>query len=687
MSLNKQLLCISLLLLAMPWAGCQYLQEMDSLLRKNQDQTLMASSKAIAAVLSQRAEELFPQQTSSKTIDPPLYFHSLSSALEVDGYPEGWQDIPALVTSNPNNSQQRSRYRSAIFQDQLYLFFEVQDSEVRYNNPSRSLTDDGDRIIISTGASSDTEKNRAYIFTTSAPGYVTARYLTAKGTYRESRIRAHWQDSEQGYHLEVAIPMALAAGKLAFTIVDQDRSDPPITQSYGPFSHYLDNPPAFIYQSPALAEQLAIFKQTGLRLKVYDQHGWLLAKQGSFATSSTNDSHWLIKKLYRAVLQAQPQQLSNYPAEQAILQRPEIQQAFQQQVSSQHYRDSSRRNHRIIASAAPIQLHTENGSRVIASLVAEQSSEQMAALTDTAFKRLLGKSLGVMSIVGLGLLGYASLLSWRIRKLSRATQYVINDQGQWLGDFPHSNSKDEIGELSRSYGQLLARIRDYTEYLQTLSRKLSHELRTPLAIIHSSLDNLSHQNLNDQSVVYQDRAKQGALRLGNILTAMSEASRVEESISHAEMENVDINALVNSLSQAYQDCYPSKVITLRNTLPSDCTLHASPDLLVQLLDKLMDNAASFCPDGGHIIFAVQQHKQEISISLSNDGPLLPEKMRGQLFDNMVSMRDDKQDSTHLGLGLHIAYLIAQFHQGKISGQNRDDNSGVIFTLSLPLSLI
>ncbi|MCR8922717.1 ATP-binding protein [Dasania sp. GY-MA-18] len=690
MSLNKQLLCISLLLLAMPWAGCQYLQEMDGLLRQNQDQTLMASSKAIAAVLSQRAEQLLPflakDSAAGEQQDRPLYFHALNSPLEIDGYPEGWQDIAALVVHNPNKPQQSTRYRSAIYQDQLYLFFEVQDAELRYNNPSRSLTNDGDRIIVNTGSSRDKEHTQAYIFTTSAPGYVTARYNTAKGTFRESRIRAHWQDSEQGYNVEIAIPMALTAGKLSFQIIDQNYSNNS-TDSYGPFASSFNHPPAFIYQTPDLAQQLAIFKQPGLRLKVYDRRGWLLAQQGSFNSPSNDDSHWLLKKLYRALLQNQNQQLRTYPDEQVALQRHEIQQALQQQLSSQHYQDGNRSNHRIIASAAPILLNTETGTQIIASLVAEQSSEQMAALTDSAFKRLLSKSLGVMSIVGLGLLAYASLLSWRIRRLSRATQSVINEQGQWLGEFPHSNSQDEIGELSRNYGQLLARIKDYTDYLQTLSRKLSHELRTPLAIIHSSLDNLGNQDLPAQSATYQQRAKQGALRLGKILTAMSEASRVEESISHAEMEDVDINALLSSLSQAYQDCYPSKTITLHNTLAAGCILHVSPDLLVQLLDKLMDNAASFCPEGGQIIFVAQQHKQAISISLSNDGPLLPEKMRGQLFDNMVSLRDDKQDGTHLGLGLHIAYLIAQFHQGKISGQNRDDNSGVIFTLSLPLSLL
>ncbi|MFC6980910.1 ATP-binding protein [Microbulbifer taiwanensis] len=69
--------------------------------------------------------------------------------------------------------------------------------------------------------------------------------------------------------------------------------------------------------------------------------------------------------------------------------------------------------------------------------------------------------------------------------------------------------------------------------------------------------------------------------------------------------------------------------------------------------------------------------------MENDGPLLPEGYAHKLFDSLVSVRDDGGRAGHLGLGLHIARLIADFHRGRLTAANREDGSGVTFALELP----
>mgnify|MGYP003386647864 FL=1 len=191
--------------------------------------------------------------------------------------------------------------------------------------------------------------------------------------------------------------------------------------------------------------------------------------------------------------------------------------------------------------------------------------------------------------------------------------------------------------------------------------------------------------MSNQSHVYQRRAKEGATRLGTILNAMSEASRVEASIDNTDMETVDIEALLDSVTRAYQDIYPNlnMSFTRAPTGSAPLVITAAPDLLVQMLDKLVDNAASFCPENGCIDLVLSSNPDNIAITISNDGPPLPEKMREQLFDNMVSMRSAEDDTTHLGLGLHIVNLIVKFHKGHISADNLQEGNGVIFTITLP----
>ena len=61
-------------------------------------------------------------------------------------------------------------------------------------------------------------------------------------------------------------------------------------------------------------------------------------------------------------------------------------------------------------------------------------------------------------------------------------------------------------------------------------------------------------------------------------------------------------------------------------------------------------------------------------------------MEKQLFQSMVSIREKKgkNDEPHLGLGLHIVRLIAEFHNGEVSARNLVD--GVSFTLEIPSEL-
>jgi len=65
--------------------------------------------------------------------------------------------------------------------------------------------------------------------------------------------------------------------------------------------------------------------------------------------------------------------------------------------------------------------------------------------------------------------------------------------------------------------------------------------------------------------------------------------------------------------------------------------------------------------------------------------LLPESMQGELFNSMVSVRNKKgkEAEPHLGLGLYIARMIAEYHGGRIRAENLAGKDGVCFTLIFP----
>ena len=73
------------------------------------------------------------------------------------------------------------------------------------------------------------------------------------------------------------------------------------------------------------------------------------------------------------------------------------------------------------------------------------------------------------------------------------------------------------------------------------------------------------------------------------------------------------------------------------------------------------------------------------IALANEGPPVPEAMRGRLFDSLVSLRDKPQradGATHLGFGLYVVRLVAELHRGHAEARNLPSGDGVEFVLHL-----
>jgi two-component system, OmpR family, sensor histidine kinase ChvG len=107
-------------------------------------------------------------------------------------------------------------------------------------------------------------------------------------------------------------------------------------------------------------------------------------------------------------------------------------------------------------------------------------------------------------------------------------------------------------------------------------------------------------------------------------------------------------------------------------------------MIAQMLDKLVANAVEFSAAGTPIVVRLERGDTELRLSVENEGPLLPDAMRGRLFDSMVSVRGDQvSDAPHLGLGLYIVRLIAKAHHGSATAQNRDDGRGVVVSVTLP----
>lgn len=680
--LHRQLLLVSLLLLSLPWAGCQFAREMEGALRQGQVESLQATAGAIAAVIGERRALIYPdpaRMDARPDTRPIIHARPAPQAVVLDGYAEGWENLPVMALDDPSlNTPLSLRLRATTDNDRLYLLVQVRDAQVEYHNPGLSPEPNGDRLLLHTWQSG---RRQAYVIATAAPGTVRARFAgKPQPGIDPGRIRGYWQDAEGGYTLELEIPLAMTGERLGFYVVNAQSTANTPFETLGNITP-LDTraPPWLIYTPAALRSTLRPFTDAARSIEVTDRAGWVIADLEPGAPAAANsETFWLLRLLYRSILAERD--LPEPPAQAAPGKLPDIELSEALAGNSAHfrYREPGSATRTVLAASAPVR----HGDDVLGAVVVRQSSEQYLSLTDRAFSRLLGYSLAAVGLGALGMLGYATLLSWRIRQLNRSAHAAVGSDGAVTGDFPRSGAPDEIGELSRAYADLLAKLREYNSYLRSLSRSLSHELRTPIAVIQTSLENIE-QGHPDARQTYLARARGGLNRLNRILTAMSEANQLEESIRSNPRQPVDLGPLVQEMGAAYRGMYPDNPISV-STPDEPARVLAAPDLIAQALDKLVDNAVSFSAGDPTIAIDLWRDGPHWRLAVTNQGPPLPPALSSTLFEPMVSGRAQEDDEVHLGLGLHVARLICDYHGGSIEVTNVYAPAGVTVTLVLPV---
>lgn len=328
--------------------------------------------------------------------------------------------------------------------------------------------------------------------------------------------------------------------------------------------------------------------------------------------------------------------------------------------------------------------------RVDALIVSGESQLGTISISQTAvpYKHLIGiinSEFDRWSILALVVLAaFILLVLWvtkvRLGRMKALVAELVDSRGRVQKEASEQDfGNDAIGELFQELKSTTERIGQHNDYLERMASRLNHELRTPISVVKSSLENLQSQDVDPAALVYVDRASQGVQRLTNILNKMAEARRLEESLDETEVVRFNLADVVSGCIKGYETAYRNTSFVLEVEL-EDVPITGIPELIAQLLDKLIDNAVSFSKTG-EVRIRLHIENGMAMLRVMNEGQNLPKDI--VLFESMVSVRADKGES-HLGLGLYIAKVIAEFHGGTIDLDNRSDTQGVIATLRLPL---
>jgi two-component system sensor histidine kinase ChvG len=717
--LRSKLLLLSSLLLVLPWLGYQYILEMEDYLARGQQQVVLGTARALATALSERPELFSGGSWSRAQASRDLYAYPVFHTLDTeDDSLDDWLDYQQYEqylregSREPNPLNARTTFRSGgqgdplnfyymlgEHQRMLFLYLRVEDRYPVLRERNSQRMDLSDSLQL--GLVNPQGEYERLIIAPTAAGSVEAWQATRDlqdlaGMTRDPRINGRFRLTPEGYEYELRLPMEAVGEKFGLALYDVDDSSTQRLEA-SVASSDISEPAGLgrlLRPTPEIDRIVAGMGHSNSLVRVIDRSQRVLLSSGDINSArglTLVDERWQpegwLHSLRSRVLHRFYALFLAEPAEdymQELFARGTVDGDLAiaaltgtPRVSFQALGDGSTR---ILEAAWPIHVSGE----VLGAVVVDQNMQGISTFRNQALETLLDTMLGIILLTALALFLFASKLSARIRGLRNQAERIIDEKGRFTNTIVPSRTPDEIGDLSRSFANIVDRLGQYTHYLENMSSRLSHELRTPVTVVRSSLENLNFVVDDPEARVYIQRAEEGISRLNLILTNMSEAARLEQLLQHADKEPMELNRVIEACVAEYRQIYPHMRFDT-HIAQEAVWISGSAEHIAQLMDKVVANAVDFSHPGQPVRVACHPDGNEAVVSVANHGPWLEPGMKDRIFDSMVSLRpESKKKLPHLGMGLHIARMVTEYHGGYIYADNLIEHEGVIVVLRLPL---
>ena len=238
---------------------------------------------------------------------------------------------------------------------------------------------------------------------------------------------------------------------------------------------------------------------------------------------------------------------------------------------------------------------------------------------------------------------------------------------------------------------LIANVRDITKFREAEELKstfisiISHELRTPVSLIKGYAETLRREDARWDATVVRDSLAiidEEADRLAEMIDNLLDASRLQAGDMRMNMAEVALDRLAQRLVEKFRT--QSEKHTLVVDFPPDFPLvNGDEARLTQVLSNLLSNAIKYSPSGGQIKVRGTAGPAQVTVSVSDQGPGIPETDVPHVFERFYRADSElTQRVKGTGLGLFLAKAVVEAHGGRIWLESTP-GQGTTFYFSLP----
>ena len=268
---------------------------------------------------------------------------------------------------------------------------------------------------------------------------------------------------------------------------------------------------------------------------------------------------------------------------------------------------------------------------------------------------LRAMALGGSVMLLLGLLLGAILTSGQLRRVNHIRAIAQRITHGELGlRLPVGQRRDEIDQLANTVNWMLDEVERLLAEVKGVTQNLAHDLRTPLTRLRLLLDRAQQRHQGTELAPVLDKALEEIDALLNRFKALLRISEINNDLRKAGFRSVDLAHCATQVYELYEPLVEDKGLRFELLLESTPQVLGDPDLLLEVLSNLVDNAIKFTPPGGclRLRLSIQQERACLELSDSGIGLGNPAPLGTQGH----------------GMGLNLIEAIVHLHQFEFSLQ-------------------
>jgi signal transduction histidine kinase len=198
----------------------------------------------------------------------------------------------------------------------------------------------------------------------------------------------------------------------------------------------------------------------------------------------------------------------------------------------------------------------------------------------------------------------------------------------------------------------------------------------------SALDvvSLREGSLSRELVLVQRQIR----HLAHMVDDLVDVSRIRHGTIAINPDNVKLAAAVSDAIEIVRGLIESRAHTLDVDIADDVSVAADPSRLVQVLAKVIDNAARYTFEHGRIRVSATRDGSFVRIEIEDNGRGIPSDLLPRIFDAFVQEpRSLDRSAGGLGLGLTVVRTLVELHGGRVTAESPGTGLGAKVTLHWP----